>query len=252
MMKMTLPDFLKWAFAEELAHVATDGGSLSWARLADYSRLGTVVDTSSFGGGLPELAHVHPDALAAHEAVMMLASDALDLPEGWAPFDDMADPHGLIAGCVREVLDRRALRYAGDLNQNLIALVIARAVMGRAPDWTAEQPAFRMVMRAGRPAWFMAVEEKDVFGRVHRLETDGYDARAGRPRRGAYRKYEMDGRFSGAVQARIDWYLWAMAMERIAGRLGAGLKSHVVLPFAIEREPWKFAGAAQAIETAAE
>ena len=242
MHKMKLRDFLKWAFGEELVHVATDGGSLAWSRLADYATLGTVIDTFGIGGaGLPDLADVHPDAIAANDAVMLLAAERFDLPDGWNPFPDMDDPHGLIAGCVQAVLDRRSRLDPGALNNNLIAMVIAYAVMGRDPDWTAEQPKFRMVTRAGRPAWFVTAEHIDSFGQVHTYEADGYNARTGRPKRGAYRKFEMSDGFEGAVQARIDWYLWTLALERIAARLREGLKSHRIEPFVIDREPWRAA-----------
>jgi hypothetical protein len=257
MHKMSLPDFLKWAFGEELAHVATENGGGGWSMIASFAALGTVIDTSGIGGaGLPELADVHPDAIAASEAVMGLAAERFELPEGWAPFPDLDDPHGLIGDVVRGVLDERALRYAGDLNQNLIALVIASAVLGKAPDWSAEQPKFQLALRAGKPAWFVMDEQADAFGRVYRFETDGFNAKAGKPKRGAYRKYEMDPAFASTVRARIDWYLWALAMESLARRLGAGLKAHRIAPFAIDREPWRekadFRVSGQALEKAVE
>lgn len=238
MHKMTLPDFLKWAFAEELAHVAVEGGSGGGSILSSYAALGTRIDVSGSTGGLPDVANVHPDALKANEAVMMLAGDELDLPSDWAPFPDMDDPHGLIAAKVREVIERRALRYGGDLRNNLIAIFVSLAVMRREPDWTAEQPRFSLVSRGGKPAWFKAETGTDTFGRVYHYEVDGYDAKARRPRPGAYRKYEIDDAFSGAVQARIDWYLWSGAMLAVAQRLATGLKSHEIKPYEIDREPW--------------
>lgn len=255
MQKIELRDFMKWAFAEELAHVATDGGSGGWSMMASFAALGTVVDTSGVSGaGVPELANVHPDALAANEAVMLLAGDDLVLPDGIDLFPDLNDPHGLIADCVQEVRQRRALRLASDLNNNLIAAVIAFAVMGKEPDWSAEQPKFHHVLRGGKPAWFLLAESIDTFGRVYSYETDGYNAKSGRPKRGAYRKFEMSANFSGAVQARIDWYLWSMAMEKIAERLSSGLKQHVIKPYYVFREPWRetrnFQGVAQVLEKA--
>ena len=241
MHKMTLPEFLKWAFCEELAHVATVGGSAAWSMMASYAALGTVIDTFGTGGaGLPELANVHPDALAANEAVMLLAGEAFELPEGWQPCPDLADPHGLIATCYREVAERRALSYSGDRNQNLIGLVIACAMIGKEPEWRVKQPNFRLVTRSGKPAWFNVEAHKTQDGRVYDYETDGYDRKAGRPKPGAYRKYEIDPDhpFGGAIQARIDWYLWSGAMERMAERLSKGLKSHEIRPYSVLREPW--------------
>jgi hypothetical protein len=225
--------------------------------MAEMAALGTVVDTFGIGGaGLPELANVHPDAIAANDAVMLLAAEKLTLPAGWNPFPDMDDPYGLIAACVAEVTERRALRYAGDLNNNLIALVISYAVMGKEPDWTAEQPKFRMIERAGKPAWFMMAEHKDALGRAYAYETDGYNAKSGRPKQGAYRKYEMDSAFQGSVQARIDWYLWSKAVEIVAKRLSTGLRDHQITMPAIDCEIWKnssdFQGYDQVIEIATE
>jgi hypothetical protein len=254
-MNIELKDFLKWAFGEELVHVAKDGGSLAWSHMASYAVLGTVVDTFGIGGaGLPDIADVHPDAIAANDAVMLLAAEKFDLPEGWNPFPELDDPHGLIAACVEEVLARRALRYSGELNNNLIGLVIAFSVMGKEPEWRVEQPKFRMVERAGRPAWFVHLTAVDAFGREYAYEADGYNAKSGRPKKGAFRKYEFSDPFQGAVQARIDWYLWSKAVTRIAERLKAGLKAHQIKPFHVDCEIWlkqaDFAEASQAIEKA--
>jgi hypothetical protein len=239
MHKMDLRDFLKWAFAEELAHVATEGGG-SWSSMASFAALGTVVDTFGSSGGLPEIANVHGDALKALEAVMMLASDSLDLPDDWKPFPDLSDPHGLIAVAVQEVMSRRALRLASDLNSNLIATVIALAVMGKEPEWMVAQPKFQPVTKPnGTPAWFKLASQTDAFGRVYSFETDGFDPKKRRPMQGAYQKFRIDGAFSGAVQARIDWYLWSGAMIEVFARLDGALKSHQIKPFAIDREPWK-------------
>lgn len=257
MHKMTLPEFLKWAFCEELAHVATDGGSAAWSMMASYAALGTVVDTSGVGGaGLPELTDVHPDALAANEAVMLLASERFELPDDWRACPDLADPHGLIADCYRDVVERRALAYSGDRNQNLIGLVIACAMMGKEPEWRLEQPKFQIVAHRGVPAWFLKSVQKDAFGRSYDVETNGFDLKKRRPKPGAYRKYQLSAPFGGAIQSRIDWYLWACAMERLAERLATGLKSHEIRPFSVLREPWLSEAASddfqQALEKASE
>jgi hypothetical protein len=255
MLKIGFGEFMKWAFGEELVHVATDGGSLAWSRLAEYAALGTVIDTFGIrGAGLPELASVHPDAIVANEAVMLLAAEAIDLPHAWKPFPDLDDQFGLIDAVVAEVMARRAMRDGASLNANLIGMVISFAVMGKEPEWRVEQPKFRMVEKAGRPAWFVMSEHIANDGRVYRYETDGYSAKAGRPKRGAYRKYEISEPFMGAVQARIDWYLWSRAISIVSARLQQGLKSHQVTPPMIDCEIWKksgdFAGQGQAVEIA--
>lgn len=238
MASIELRDFLKWAFGEELVHIAKDNGSGGWNYIAAFAALGTVIDNKGMGPA-PELSLVHPDAVAASDAVSLLAAERFDLPKGWRPFPDLDDPHGLIAQSVEDVLCRRAMRDEASLNANLIGMLISCSVLGKEPDWRVAQPAFRMVERSGMPAWFIEARQKDAFGRVYTYEADGFDARSRRPKPGAYRKFELSEPFQGAVQARIDWYLWAMALERVAERLQDGLKAHRIKPFRIDREIWK-------------
>jgi len=238
MRKIELGTFMKWAFGEELVHLAqraNEGGG--WNYIAAFGALGTVID----GGGYssPELSHVHPDAIVAGEAVMLLAREDLSPPEGWNPLPDLDDPHGVLAGVVDEVMARRAMRDNASLNANLIAMVISYAVMGKEPEWRVPQPKFRMVSRNGEPLWFIRQSQTDRFGRVYEYETDGFNAKSRRPRPGAYRKYEVSGGFSGHVQARLDWYLWARAMELIVARLNEGLTAHQITAPKIDCEIWK-------------
>lgn len=263
MHKMTLPEFLKWAFAEELAHhpeherysEAVGSYGSTWGGVEAIAMLGCFVDGSSTPAHQKAVRRIDPDAVTASEAVMMLAAETFDIPDDWNPLPELDDPHGLIAMTVREVLERRAMSQASDRNANLIGLIVASAIIGKEPEWRVAQPKFRIVTRGGRPAWFVKESATDRFGRVYEFEAEGYDRRVGRPKKGAYRKYECDP-FHGAVQARIDWYLWSIAMERIADRLKSGLKSHAILPFHVVREPWLLASAdvvgAQTIEIASE
>lgn len=264
MHKMSLPDFLKWAFGEELAHVpgydriGEGGGNFgsAWGGIAEIAKLGCFVDGTRTPVDQMAPRMIDPDAVAASEAVMLLAAENFDIPARWNPFPELDDPYGLIADCVREVVSRRALAYAGDRNGNLMGLIIACASMGKEPEWRIPQPKFRMVAKNGVPAWFVTTRQADVFGRVYEVETSGFDARSRRPMPGAYRKFEFSSPFTSHVQARIDWYLWTLAMERLAERLGEGLISHRILPFQVLREPWlfssNFADTAQVTEYAAE
>jgi hypothetical protein len=247
MRKIELGTFMKWAFGEELVHLAqraNEGGG-GWNYIAAFGALGTVID----GGGYasPELSRVHPDAIVAGEAVMLLAREDLSPPVGWNPFPDLADPHGLIADAVNEVQARRAMRDGASLNANLIALVISCAVMGKEPEWRVQQPKFRMVSRNGEPMWFIRQSQTDTFGRVYEFETDGFNPKSRRPRPGAYRKYELAPGFSNHVQTRIDWYLWSKAMELVAARLVEGLTAHQITMPKIDCEIWKNSRAAQAV-----
>jgi hypothetical protein len=254
MRKIGLGTFMKWAFGEELVHLAQSaegGGGGSY--LGRYATLGTRVSNGGYSS--PELAHVHPDALVVGEAVMLLAREDLSPPAGWNPLPDLDDPHGALAIVVEEVMARRAMRDNASLNANLIAMVISYAVMGREPEWRIEQPRFSLVQRGGKPAWFMKSTNTDALGRLYEYETDGYNARAGRPFRGAYRKYQVSQPFAGAVQARLDWYLWSRAMELVVTRLDDGLKAHQITAPHIDCEIWKnsayLRGDAQPVENAA-
>ena len=240
MRKIELMTFLKWAFGEELIHLSERGvGNLasSHAAMLGYASLGAKVDTSSFGQ--VGLNGVHPDALALNDAVMLLAAEKFDLPEGWNPFPDLDDPHGLIASTVEEVLARRRMRDNATLNANMIALVISCSIMGKEPEWRVAQPKFRMIARKGEPSWFVKSSQTDTFGRVYEFESDGFDPKSRRPKPGAYRKYELSSSFAGAVQGRVDWYLWSKAIGRVAERLKTGLVAHQITPFVIDCEIWK-------------
>jgi len=251
-MKIDLLPFLKWAFGEELApaqRMGDGGGSSSaWAGIATVGSLGCFVDGSSTPFDQMASTVVHPDATAAADAVMLLAAERFELPEGWQPFPDLYDPHAAIGHAVRDVLALRAGRDPKDMNAHLIALLVSYAVMGREPEWRVAQPKFQMVDRAGKPAWFRTERYIDRFGREHLHEIEGFNARAGRPYRGAYRKYRTADPFGGAVQARIDWYLWTLAVERVAARLSGALKSHEIRPFSIVREPWLLECQSQVVE----
>jgi hypothetical protein len=244
MIKVELRPFLKWVFGEELADAEQFGDREScnfgsaWGGVEQISLLGCFVDGSSTPSDQLARRSVHPDAIAASEVVMLLAAERFELPEGWNPFPDMDDPHGLIAGVLDEVLCRRAMRDEASLNANLIAAVISFAVMGKDPEWRAEQPKFRMVEKSGKPGWFLKASHTDALGRVYEYETDGYNQKAGRPKPRAYRKFELSDPFQGFVQARIDWYLWSKAMIRVAERLQDGLSSHQIRPFEIDCEIW--------------
>lgn len=251
-MKIDLLPFLKWAFGEELAPAQRShgggGSSSAWGAIEMIARLGCFIDGTPTPLDQMASTIVHPDAAAAADAVMLLSSERFDVPDGWKPFPELFDPHGAIALAVREVMQRRAGTAEADRNAHLIALVISYAVMEREPEWRVAQPKFRMVDRAGKPAWFRTERYTDAFGREHVHEVDGFNAKAGRPYRGAYRKYRTKEPFGGAVQARIDWYLWAMALERIHERLDGRLKSHVIRPFRVMREPWLASSGEEAIE----
>jgi hypothetical protein len=219
--------------------------------MASFAALGTVIDRCGHGGaGLPDIDDVHPDAVAASEAVMLLSAETFDLPEGWNPMPEFDDPHGLIAETVASVLKQRASRDRETNTNNLIATVIGYAVMQREPEWRVATPHYRMVMRGGKPAWFRREMFKDSLGRSNSLEVDGYDARTHRPKPGAYRKFELSEPIEGAILSRISWYLWAKAVAAVSNRLQTGLVAHRVERFEPHPEIWTVVPAGEAFENA--
>lgn len=251
MLRIRFMEFMKWAFAEELVHLASNNESAAWSRMASYAALGTVIDRCGHGtSGLPDIDDVHPDAVAASEAVMLLSAETFDLPEGWNPMPEFDDPHGLIAETVATVLKQRASRDRETNTNNLIATVIGYAVMQREPEWRVATPHFRMVMRRGKPAWFRRETFKDSLGQIHSVEMDGYNAKLDRPKPGAYRKFELSEPIEGAVRSRIDWYLWAKAVTTISNRLQTGLVAHRVERFEPHPEIWTVVPVAEVIDNA--
>lgn len=237
MMSIDLREFLKWAYHEQDALRAVEQrDAYGSGRYAEAVMYGTTIDKSR-GVPVPDVADLPVDAVTAVDALMTLPLGIIDLPE-IALFPDLYDEHGLIADAVDEALTRRAMRDAATQHANAVAMLISNLVRGKQPVWEVEQPTTRMVMRAGKPAWFIRRQQIDAFGRAYDYEADGYDRRAGRPLPGAYRKFELAEPFGGHVQDRIDWMLWARMLTVIAEKLSTGLKSHRIKPFHIDVAPW--------------
>lgn len=248
MMKtMTIEAFLTWAFTQELCKVGggdglTTVGASNWSLTRDVATLGTLIDRSpNIYGVVPGFiadGEPHPDAVAAGEAVRGLARIGFEIPEGWAPFPDWPDEHGLVEREVRRVVDE--VRVKGDRlsGRHLVALVTGAAILGRGPDWTADYPGHRMVMKNGQPAWFVMKKAKDAFGRVYEYEADGRDPARHRPKKGAYRKFELKAMMRSDVLARLDWQLWQDALAVLTDDLQGSLSHHAIAPFFADRQPW--------------
>lgn len=249
MKTITIEAFLTWAFTAELCKVGGGGDGLSavagsaWHMVSDYAALGTLIDRSpnAYGvvPGFIEDGEPHPDALAVGDAVRALAARGVDIPEGWQPFPEWADEHGLIAAEVARVVGEVRLKGDRLAGRHVVALVTTSAILGRGPDWTAKEPTTRMVEANGKPLWFVSRTSRDAFGRVYAFEGDGYDRKKQRPMRGAYRKYEISASIRGAILARLDWELWQDALAVLAGRLEGRLESHHIAPFCPDRHPWR-------------
>lgn len=244
-MKIGIENLLHWAFTEQLCEkregASATIGSSNFTMIMEIVRLGAVIDrsrnimeaSSAFVALEP-----HEDALAVIAAVQKLAKHDFDIGEGWNPFPEWQDEHGLIAAAVREEVE--ALRVRGEnLNGRHVAgLVFSCAVLGRGPDWRAEEPKAVCTKRGGKEAWFIRKTGKDAFGRSYWFEANGYDTKRKRPIRGAYRKMELAQPIRGAIIARLEWQLWQDALCDLHKTLANQLASHDLLPFFPRRQPW--------------
>ncbi|WP_176085750.1 hypothetical protein [Martelella sp. HB161492] len=250
MTKLTIKELLTWAFTEELCKEGAGPKAFlgpamiksAWSAMSEVETLGTMVDRSPNGFGvIPidiDLGEPHEDALKVAEAVKALTRHGFDIPDGWQPFPEWDDERGLIAAEVARVLVHEKLRGERQTGRHAYNLIVTCAVLKRGPDWFAERPAEKMIMRLGKPAWFMMKQSKDRFGKIHRLEVDGYDRRAQRPKKGAYRRYELDGSLRGAIAARIDWLVWQAALKILERELGGELSRHSLVSMKHDTAPW--------------
>ncbi|MBB4005818.1 hypothetical protein [Allorhizobium taibaishanense] len=248
MKKITIEAFLNWAFTKELCKVGSGSdGSLAsiasaWGMVGSFAELGTMIDRSPNGYGvIPDFIEdglPHSDAVRAGDAVRQLSFVALDIPEGWNPFPEWADDHGLIAAEVERV--RAEVMIKGDrlAGRHVAALVTTCALLNRGPDWRATRPREAMVAdKDNNPRWFCQKTSKDAFGRSYTIETDGFDRRTRKPRRGAYRKYQLASSIRGAILDRMEWQQWQSALMILAADL-TDLLGHEIMPFEPDLEPW--------------
>ncbi len=249
MKTVSIERLLTWAFTQELPKVGSGdlsvgiGLSSAWAMTRDFAALGTLIDRSpNVYGVVPdflECGEPHPDALAVGSAVRALADMSFSIPEGWQPFPEWPDEHGLIAAEVARVVEEQRLKGDRLSGRHVVALVTGSAILGFGPDWRADRPKVREIARAGKPVWFVIRKTRDAFGRDYEYETDGFDRRKQRPVMGAYRKYELSEPILGAILSRMEWKLWQDALAHLARSLANRLESHAIAPFVPDRHPWR-------------
>jgi hypothetical protein len=252
MRTLTVEELLTWAFVHELPKGGGVDGlanmnsawrmlqASSWGKISAYAELMTLVDVDFAGGGNFWIDQGEPqeDALAIGEAVAGLGKCDVLFPEGWNPLADWADEHGLVAPAVARTVERYLLRPSLRRAAGLVSMVIGCAVLGKAPDWTAEEPKARMVERGGRPAWFVRRVMRDALGRDYEMEVDGYNRRTGRRDRAAYRKYEFSDDPTGDILSRLDWQLWVRALRLVEERVRPKLVAHRVEGAGHLVSPW--------------
>lgn len=260
MRTVTIEELLVWAFVHELPKGGGVEGldnpnsawrmleASSWGKITSWAELMTTIDVSrgSADNFMIEQGAPHDDALAVGDAVMQLVGFDIVVPNGWAPLADWpcddARLMDLGTAAVARALERFSLRPARRRMQHLVSLVVGSAVLGREPAWDAPVPAIRMVERAGKPAWFRARAVTDAFGRQSTVEVDGYNPKAGRPHRDAYRKFELSDDPVGDILARLDRELWAVGLREMAQLVRPRLSDHRLLPFDVDTAPWGATG----------
>lgn len=247
--KITIEKLLEWAFREELCKVGAGGGfslvsASAWDLVSGMAELGTLIDRSPNGYGVIPGFHAdgepHPDALLVGDAVRGLREIGFEIPKGWNPLSEFDDPHGLIAAEVERVAGRERIKGDRLTGRHMAALVTGAAILGRGPDWSiADDPGFRRVLIAGEPAWYIKRRQKDALGRFYEIETaDGLDKRSRRPKKGAYRKFELKRPMGNEILSRLEWQIWQDALDFLHGRLAKQLSAYDLEPFAPRRFPW--------------
>lgn len=264
MKKISIEALLTWAFTVELPKVgATEGGAPSYASgsaaFSEMVALGTLVDRSPNNYGVLSSftfeGNPHPDAILVGDVVRGLAHRDFEIADGWYPFPEWNDEHGIIRTEVARIAGEQVAR--GSVNgRHVVSLVTSAAVLKRGPDWTAREPKVVMLTNAGRPAWFVTRKCKDRTGKLVSYEDNGFDQRKGKPMKGAYRKHRLDEPVRAAVIARMEWQIWQSALEVLHNGLSRYLSAHELLPFYPVMQPWatlrEVETKTQAIDIAAE
>jgi len=248
MRKMTIEQILMWTYNDELPKVdagmsGPSAAPSSWNAVGEMITLGTIVDrqpnrygvVSSFiSEGDP-----HPDALRVYACVNRLQDhDGFEIADGWAPFPEWTDEHGLISAEVARIVGEE-LGKGGRLNgRHVVNLVRNAAIIGRGPNWDVKAPRIAPLSKSNKPAWFVTRSAKDGTGRTYTYEDDGFDDRKKRPKKGAYQKFRIVDPIRGAVIARLEWQLWQSALETLHEALSHRLVEIDLQPFFPDRFPW--------------
>jgi len=259
MLTRTVDEFLTWAFVHELCKGGGENGvagiGSAWSAISQVATLGVRIAaplrSSDFGAFLADDGP-HPDAVIAGRAVAALGRIVLELPGDWGPVGDLyaAAPdiltHGEFDALVAASCERaRDSLSRASMARHVVALVIARATIGSAPDWRIEPPdAVTETGADGRPSWFVrAVRTNPATGRDETVELFGYDASRRRPLPGAYRKFRLDPDPFAGIMARADYQIWRAAMDLVFADLAENVHGELIanriLPCAAPLAPWE-------------
>lgn len=244
MKQIAIVQLLEWAYRHELTKTERPGGrigpsmSSSWVSVDQYGLLGTVIDASINGYGVVPMfmdeGEPHPDAVLVAEAVAGLADAQISIGDDWTPFPEWADTDGLVAACVARVRPR-LLSITGEQIQ---AMLIARAVLGRKPDWRGDEPGRTMITKSGKPSWFIKETRRDAYGNPIVCEVEGLHPRSRRPKPGAYRRYRLTEDVAGLAEDRFRRTVWALAARHVAQEVAGRLLSHQLTAEVPTLAPW--------------
>lgn len=246
----TVEELLMWAFVHELPKGGGVDGldnqnsawrmlqASSWGKVTAFAELLAMVDVDRGGNYFIEQGEPHDDAIAIGQAVADLAACDIAIPAGWNALADWPDDDRLVMPAVGRAVERYRLRPALRRGAGIVSLIVGTAILGREPNWQSEPSNVRMVERAGRPAWFMIRKAKDELGREFEIEVDGFNRKAGRPHRGAYRRYEFSVDPTGDILARLDYQIWVAALRHLERELSGRMGSHRVAHSDRSMTPW--------------
>lgn len=245
-MRMDIENLLRWAFVHELGKGAGPEGIASgYSAWANIIGLGVKVQTSAAGSRdwhstmILEQGDPHRDAVLIGEAVRDLAGVEIGGFADWEAFGDVPD----LAPYLRDVPGRVARRLRDmpdDSRRQLpVTLVVAAAMTGSPPDWRwPERPRAQMVLRGGKPAWFLRRQFTDAFGRESVVEVEGRNPKTRQPEPGAYRKHRVEPDAFGVALSRMDWQIWVMALGLLVEQLAGALADYEVVPALHSPTPW--------------
>lgn len=252
MKTVTVEELLTWAFVHELPKGGGVDGldnvnsawrmlqASSWGKITSFAELMTVIDHQ--GGDRSnyfiEQGEPHDDALAVGNVVADLARYDVAVRPGWDALADWPDTDGLAADAVARAVERYMLRPWPRRAAGIVSLVVGTAILGREPDWQAEPARVRMIERGGKPAWFMLKRVTDDLGQTYEMEVDGFNRRAHRAHRGAYRKFELSSDPISDILGRLDYQIWVAALRHVERVVSPQLASHRLVPSDRSMSPW--------------
>ena len=217
--------------------VSLPSSAAPWDAISRLAVLGVRVDTSGPAPDDRPLVYPDPDALVVNDAVLGLQHSEITMPEDW---DALCDCDGL-TGAERANAHRQGWAIAIPKGDRLAALIMRRAVTGRAPSWRDHGTIYRrpVVGAKGKPAWFrMENAALRPGGPAVPREVDGFNRSRKRPYPDAYRKFYLDPDPALLIAERIEYQLWALALHQLSHDL-AGRLARFSVSCCVPLWPWE-------------